>query len=79
MSHSDEPIVEEQQQPSEEQPLLQSEVVKEWSPPPGFLLIQFGESIESAEEKENIDHKQRSWPTFSWADSMEQSLPRPMQ
>ncbi|CAG7943582.1 unnamed protein product [Penicillium salamii] len=41
MSHSDEPVVEEQQQPSEEQPLLESEVVKEWSPPPGFLLIQF--------------------------------------
>jgi hypothetical protein len=31
----------------EEQPLLQSDPVPAWSPPPGFLLIQIGKSNQS--------------------------------
>ncbi|CAG7927752.1 unnamed protein product [Penicillium olsonii] len=47
MTQNEPVAVEQHVQPSEDQPLLPSEVVKEWSPPPGFLLIQIGKSSQT--------------------------------
>jgi hypothetical protein len=50
----------------EEQPLLRSDPVPTWTPPPGFLLIQIGKLIVFREKHQFIDNPSNHGQCLPW-------------